>query len=525
MEARKQVYVGMCADLLHPGHVNVLARAAELGQVTVGLLTDEAIASYKRLPCLTYEQRRRLVASLKQVERIVPQATLDYTDNLRRLRPDYVVHGDDWRAGVQAATREAVRRVLAEWGGTLVEVPYTEGVSSSAVRADLESPAVRAWPGCLRELRGIVDARGARRIFLVTGRESFALSGAEELVRRQLGDLEVHRFCEFRKNVRLEDVERGLAALRAARSDLVVAVGGGSVLDMAKALRVLVDQDAGAGALSRPPEELRPPRRPLVAVPTTAGSGSEATRFAVVYVEGIKHSLDHECVRPEHALVDARLSASMPPRLTAQTGLDALGQAVESYWAVRAGETSRVHAARAIELLLPNLRAAVHAPVPAAREAVALGAHFAGRAIDLSRTTGPHALSYPLTIRHGVPHGHAVALSLGAFLRRNASAPAAAWRLPAGAPSPAEILERLTALLGGATPFEAAAGLDRLVEELGLERVPPALAELDEDALVHIVDEVNPERLANHPIAPTRALLLELVHELFHPAAAPGAEK
>ena len=143
----KTVYVGMSADLVHPGHLNVLRTAREYGTVTVGLLTDAAIATYKRLPHMTFEQRRLVVEALKGVDRVVPQETLDYEPNLRRLKPDYVVHGDDWTEGVQKATRARVIAVLAEWGGELIEVPYTQGVSSTqliaAVRHQGTTPGVR----------------------------------------------------------------------------------------------------------------------------------------------------------------------------------------------------------------------------------------------------------------------------------------------------------------------------------------------------------------------------------------------
>lgn len=124
------VYVGMSADLIHPGHINLLERAAEHGEVVVGLLTDRAIASYKRLPHMTYDQRRTVVENLRMVSRVVAQDTLDYVPNLEQLRPDFVVHGDDWRTGVQRETRRRVVEALAEWGGELIEVPYTEGISS-----------------------------------------------------------------------------------------------------------------------------------------------------------------------------------------------------------------------------------------------------------------------------------------------------------------------------------------------------------------------------------------------------------
>lgn len=163
MTAKPTVYVGMSADLIHPGHINVLARAAELGDVTIGLLTDAAVASYKRLPHMTYEQRRAVVAMLKGVTDVVPQDTLDYVPNLQRLRPDYVVHGDDWRSGVQQRTRQRVIDALAAWGGLLVEVPYTEGISSTQLNQALKqigtTPDVR-----LSRLRRLIDSTDIVRI-------------------------------------------------------------------------------------------------------------------------------------------------------------------------------------------------------------------------------------------------------------------------------------------------------------------------------------------------------------------------
>ncbi|HEY0158840.1 MAG TPA: phosphoenolpyruvate mutase [Thermoanaerobaculia bacterium] len=145
--SEQTVYVGMSADLLHPGHLNILATAREHGTVVVGLLTDAAIATYKRLPHMTFEQRRLVVEAIKGVDRVVPQETLDYEPNLRAIRPRYVVHGDDWKEGVQKATRARVIEVLAEWGGELIEVPYTQGVSSTqliaAARHQGTTPGVR----------------------------------------------------------------------------------------------------------------------------------------------------------------------------------------------------------------------------------------------------------------------------------------------------------------------------------------------------------------------------------------------
>jgi len=131
---QKMVYVGMSADLIHPGHLNVINKAKELGSVVVGLLTDKAIASYKRLPFLNYEQRKTIMENIKGVEKVIPQETLDYVTNLERLKPNYVVHGDDWRDGVQKKTRERVIEALKGWNGELIEVPYTKGISSTLLK-------------------------------------------------------------------------------------------------------------------------------------------------------------------------------------------------------------------------------------------------------------------------------------------------------------------------------------------------------------------------------------------------------
>lgn len=127
----KKVYVGMAVDVLHPGHLNIINEAKKLGRVIVGLLTDEAIAQYKRLPLLDYQQRKFIVESIKGVDEIFPQETYDYTSNLRKIKPDYVVHGDDWKTSVLKESREIVIKVLKEWGGQLIEPKYTEGVSST----------------------------------------------------------------------------------------------------------------------------------------------------------------------------------------------------------------------------------------------------------------------------------------------------------------------------------------------------------------------------------------------------------
>jgi len=159
----KKVYVGLSADLLHPGHINIITESRKLGEVIVGLLTDKAISSYKRLPYLNYQQRKAIVENIKGVNEVVEQKELDYTKNLRKYKPDYVVHGDDWKKGVQKEVRKRVVDVLSEWGGKLHEVPYTKGISSTNINENLKeigtTPEIR-----LRRLRRLIDSKPIVRI-------------------------------------------------------------------------------------------------------------------------------------------------------------------------------------------------------------------------------------------------------------------------------------------------------------------------------------------------------------------------
>jgi|TARA_Y100000310_G_scaffold97117_1_gene94781 phosphoenolpyruvate phosphomutase len=131
---KKVVYIGLSADILHEGHINILKISAKLGDVTVGLLTDKAISTYKKFPHFKYKQRAIILKGLKYVNNIIPQDTLDYTKNLKIVKPDFLVHGDDWKKGIQKKTREKALKALKNWGGKLIEPKYTKNVSSSLIK-------------------------------------------------------------------------------------------------------------------------------------------------------------------------------------------------------------------------------------------------------------------------------------------------------------------------------------------------------------------------------------------------------
>lgn len=152
----KKVYVGMGTDLIHHGHINIIETARELGNVTIGLLSDKAVSKFARTPFLNFDERKQIIENIKGVVAVIPQEELDYEKNLRELKPDYVVHGDDWKQGPQRHIRDKVIKLLAEWGGKLVEPEYTSGISSTGLRQAMKevgnTPDIRR-----RMLRRMID--------------------------------------------------------------------------------------------------------------------------------------------------------------------------------------------------------------------------------------------------------------------------------------------------------------------------------------------------------------------------------
>jgi phosphoenolpyruvate phosphomutase len=135
----KKVYVGMVAEIIHSGHINLLLEASKLGEVTVGLLTERAASEYKETPVVSFEDRKNVLLAISYVKEVIEQHTLDYSENLRLLKPDYVVHGDDWNYGVQSDTRAQVLKELRDFGGTLIEIPYTKGISTTQIKDSLRN--------------------------------------------------------------------------------------------------------------------------------------------------------------------------------------------------------------------------------------------------------------------------------------------------------------------------------------------------------------------------------------------------
>lgn len=163
MSKKNTVYVGLSADILHKGHINILRTAYSYGKVIVGLLTDEAIASYKNIPYLDYEKRKIVVQNIKYVHKVIPQKTLDYSENLNLIKPDVVIHGDDWKKGVQKKTREKVVKLIRKWSGKLIEPKYTKNVSSTLIKQNF-SKVLYSTENRVSRLKRLINSKKIVRI-------------------------------------------------------------------------------------------------------------------------------------------------------------------------------------------------------------------------------------------------------------------------------------------------------------------------------------------------------------------------
>jgi len=268
-------------------------------------------------------------------------------------------------------------------------------------------------------LKAEIDKIKPSDILIVAGEHSYNLCGAKAIMGEQLSQYGLNFFTDFETNPKWEDVVKGVRIIENIKPQVIIAVGGGSAIDMAKLIRFFYSyQGEPTDKEFIKQKELIP----LFGLPTTAGTGSEATRFAVCYVDKVKYSVEHEDILPDYALIYPPFTYNNPKYLTACTVFDAFSQSVESFWSVNATKESEKYSKEAINLLWKNMITVVNQPTEKIRDEVAQGSCLSGKAINIAKTTAPHAFSYQFTSKLGYPHGHAVALTFPFFFDLNLNA-------------------------------------------------------------------------------------------------------
>ena len=307
---------------------------------------------------------------------------------------------------------------------------------------------IRFGWGRISELGAVLQEQGARRCLVVC--DKFLRSRVEQL-QRQIPEI-VALFSEVEENPQLSGVEGAVALVRANRVDAVVGMGGGSTMDTAKFAAAIALGDGEAIDYFRGVRPFPAARLPMIAVPTTAGTGSEVTQVSVISHGKEKKTINDPVFLPKAALIDPALTETVPPRTTMNTGLDALAHALEGYWSKNHQPVSDLMAVEAVRLVLNNLAAAYRdGRDRVARENMALAALLGGLSFALPKTAGSHACSYPLSEDYHLPHGEACAFTLDSFVSINADQRLEELCRRAGLSGTGELAERIRALkqLGG----------------------------------------------------------------------------
>lgn len=298
-------------------------------------------------------------------------------------------------------------------------------------------------------------------------------------------------FTSFSPNPKYEEVVEGVRRFKENECEMIIAIGGGSAIDVAKCIKLFCNLDDSKNYLH---QQFNDSKIPLIAIPTTAGTGSESTKFAVIYYNAEKQSITHESIVPDYAILDSTLLNTLPLYQKKCTLTDALCQAIESWWSINSTNESKQYSKLAVEGIIKNYQLYLNGDVSAAKS-IMLASNFSGRAINITQTTAPHAMSYKITSLYSIPHGHAVGLCLPVV-----------WKFmitnldkcidKRGIDYLTNTFNEIAFTLGHANVESAIIDLSNMLETLGLEY---PITSNSQDIFI-LAESVNITRLSNNPI-------------------------
>lgn len=353
----------------------------------------------------------------------------------------------------------------------------------------------------------------AKNILLVTGRRSYTSSGAGQTLPTYLEGRAYTKISDFEPNPKIEDLSRIFDEVGDRQKyDVIIAIGGGSVIDTAKLLKAFWFDPKTIDKHLDTVGKLPSCELPLIAIPTTAGSGSEATRFAVLYRDRKKYSVEGEELLPDFSVIIPSLLRSASKHTAASSGMDALCQGIESYWSIHSTDESRHIAGEAIKLAWNWIEQAVNNRNSEALHYMARASHLAGRAINITKTTAPHAVSYPMTSYFGITHGHAVGLLTARFLQYNAGVTKEDCLDPRGPNFVICRLQEIASMLTGDNNGCSAGALTQKLRAIGLETSFANLGIINEQDIITIVTYgFDPKRVLNNPRSIKETTLKKLI--------------
>lgn len=403
-------------------------------------------------------------------------------------------------------------------------LPTANPIKGSSFKTDsfYKNPTQRIIQnGCFSQLAELLKSFHPHKILLVLGEKSFRSSRYFNRLMEMLAPYQFHQSAPVTQNPTQSFIEDELNRLKAGtapspyplplgegkgegRIDLVLAIGGGSVLDVSKIFAAFLKNSVRVNAFLKGNKELQEEPVPLIAIPTTSGTGSEVTQYVSLETsEQKKVTLDHDYFYPRFALIDPELTYSMSSYVSASTGFDALSQAVESFWSIHATPFSRTHALRALDAIVGSLDQVIHNPQDSnSRFNMSLASCEAGLAIAQTKTTAVHSVSYPITAHFRIAHGHACALTLSSFIRFNA-------------PVLKEEGRPMLRAFKSSSYEDMADQVDHLMEKVGLQRKLSSLSIKREGLELILRDGFRPDRIKNNPREVTKDALRDILNQIF----------
>ena len=354
----------------------------------------------------------------------------------------------------------------------------------------------------------ILKEVGCKKLFLVIN-SSYPFLNIKDAI-EALSVEEKVKFSDFTPNPLYEQVCNGIELLKSSHCDAILAVGGGSAIDVAKCIKLATLAEDGNAAIIPPLVSKRLPidgtKIPFIAVPTTAGTGSESTHNAVMYYEGAKQTVTNDGVLPDYAVLEPSVLKTLPLYQKKCTMMDALCQGIESWWSVNSTEESCEYSRKTVELIMANWWKYIFENDDEAAAQIMLAANYGGRAINITQTTAAHAFSYKITSLYKLPHGHAVAVCLPVI-----------WEYMLGNIDKcidvrgedylADIFIQISKSMGCETPIQAIVSFRKMMKEMELANPVSTSREKD----LHVLSSsVNPVRLKNNPVKLEEKVIFKL---------------
>lgn len=504
------VYASFSTDVIHSGHIALIKKARRLGKLIVGIISDDVVASYKRYPLLPFEERKALFENIVGVEKVVEQKTLSYRANIEEYKPAIVVHGDDWKEGFQKPIRDEVVELLSQYGGKLVEFPYANDPKYSILEKRIKSEQRFIY---IENRYEVIDKYLAdnhtKKIMVVCG-NAVKYHPLYKHISESANPYEVVVFSDFCPNPKYESVCKGVQTFIDEGCDSILAIGGGSTIDVAKCIKLFATMDHTKNYLKQRVVENN---IPLSVVPTTAGTGSEVTRFAVIYYEGIKQSISHESCIPSMVFYDTSFLETVPDYHRKATMLDALCHGIESFWSVNSTEESKAYSREAIGMILDNMDQYL-ANNSQGNVCMQQASRLAGKAISITQTTAGHAMSYMLTELFGIAHGYAVALCINAVWPYTIEH-VSNCNDKRGERYLMTTMRELATIFDCDSPADACIRYRNILKGLEMRGTRKTKESNNDNVMSILVNNVKSDRLINHPISLSKEDIIVLYSEIL----------